>query len=117
MTAARSPLLPLAALAAAAVLLAVLFAVRVGGRTFERVVVTRHYADPQSHPDCYQERRSALEPSATWDWQQSRRGPCAFWRDPATGKLIVIIVALAGGVLTLITAFPPDDGRSGFLRR
>jgi hypothetical protein len=93
------------------VLLAILM-ITIGGRTFSKIVLTDHFVN--EHPECINLKKLALKPDSHWDWMDTIRGPCAFFKNPKTGNWIVLILAISGGigakaVLTLVTAFRPDE--------
>ena len=81
-------------------LLAIAVFVLVGGREFQEVLSTHHFWF--DHADCQDIKDRAMT-DQNWLWAQTPRGMCAFYQDAKSHAWIVIIVAISGSVLWLIT--------------
>lgn len=82
----------------------------VGGREFDSIVQTWHWID--GHPEAAQAKERCLGPDKTWQWDKTSRGDVAFCYDDESGRWVVIILAMAGSALVLITGYALRRGKT-----
>lgn len=99
--------------------IATLLVITLGGRTFSEVLRSNHWLT--EHPECSIAKMHATQPDAKWQWAQTWRGDCAFFRDPDSGLWLVIVVIITGNgaraVLRLVTGFFIQDAPKDYLGR